>query len=316
MRQILMTATIVAGLCVAGCTPIVKELRHSGGYPGYVMDTRFFDASHSKQLQLMRATMIVSMASRVGSTYIRDGKEAEAFIDYLQATTDEINYLAGNLYPIDGKVLCTDLETTDCDAHSALFESDLPQLEERIMRLVVAALPQRQAASFLDAAKRGDLMSAAWKALRLASAAVDGAHRGAAVHRTGLELRALLVQDGGGTCANGDAVSSPVATVNQAALCMNQPLDSLAARHDTKLPAAVPATAFQALFGVVQTSCGLLPITSDLAEASAEEEAKEIQARKRACAGLSFEPRLRFGGLKGFPKEAEAAGDAADRTVR
>jgi hypothetical protein len=303
MSIVKTSALALLAVSVSGCTPVLKELRHSGGYPGYVMDKRFFDASHSKQLQLLRAAMVVSMASAVAPEFISDRKDIETFISYLEATTDEINYLAGHIYPIEGKVLCTDLKTTNCDAHSLMFESDLPLLEDRIVRLVTAALPRDRAADFLAAAKGGDVLSAAWKALRLAASVAGGAHRAAAVHRSGLELRGLLVQYGGeSSCAT--QVPDPLSTVNEAALCMNQSLEYLRAPNDTPLPRKVPITAFQAVFGEVRKSCALLPITSDL---TTEEEtsANDKAARLKACRALAFKPKLRFGGLRGFEDDNE-----------
>lgn len=298
MRRLSLCLAVAAGM-LSGCANIaVSELRYSGGYPGAVLDQRFFNASHSKQLQLLRSAMIISMASRIGTAYVRDGKEAEAFVDYLRAATDELNYMAGHLYPVPGKTLCTDLSQKDCDAHSVMFESEIPQLEARMVKLVVAALPQDRAAAFLNAIKRGDVLSAAWKALRFAASAADGAHRGAAVHRSELELRALLVQgskEAGVACKNGD--TNPISTVNQAAYCMNQPLNKLRAADDAMLPQAVPAQAFETVFGIMRTSCGLLPLDTTLEAGGTDTRATD---RKADCAKIKFKPDLRFGGLRGF----------------
>lgn len=294
---------LLVSMPLTGCTITVKELRHSGGYPGDILDRRFFNASHSKQLQLLRAAMIVSMASRVATAYVQDGKDAEAFVEYLQAATDEINYLGGHVYGEAGKKHCKDFKETDCDNHSVMFEADLPQLEARIVRLAVAALPRRQAAKLLNSARSGNVLSAAWSALGLAAAAAEGAHRGAAVHRSTLEMRALLIQLDDTEkieCAPASSVSTPVATVNEAAACVNQSVQKLRAPNDTPLPRAVPKEAFYALFGIIRTSCGLLPVASDLSDA---ETNTVLRDRKKACGELKFEPKSRFGGLKGFEKE-------------
>ena len=316
----------IGSVALSGCTPVVRELRHSGGYPGYLMDQRFFNASNSKQLQLLRAGIIVAMASRVGAEYVRDTQEAEAFLNYLEAASSEINFMAGHIYEIEGRKLCRDLVTTDCDSHVALFESDMPLMEERILRLVVAALPQRRAARFLDSARSGDIMSAAWQALRLSLDSIDGARRGAAVQRSTLELRALLVQAQNG-CFN--EVNDAITTVNRAAGCLNMPVDSLPAREEVPMPLAVPRPAFDALFGMIRTSCGLLPVNSILDQDTEDEDededadnaadqadgdrventagldsySRQIQDRRKQCGDLAFDPRLRFGGLRGFDND-------------
>ena len=85
-------------LVASGCTPIAQELRNPGGYPGYVLDRHMFDASRSKEMHLLRAAIILAMASRMGTATVRDGAEADSFATYLAAASDELNYAAANVY--------------------------------------------------------------------------------------------------------------------------------------------------------------------------------------------------------------------------
>lgn len=309
-----LLALLASGALISGCTVPVKELRHSGGYPGHLMDKQLFDASGSKQLQLLRATMIIAMASRVGTAYVRDGREAEAFIDYLQNATDEVNYIASHVYEADGEAPCLTLEDADCTgSYRALFESDLPQLEYKIVRLVMAALPQRQAAEFADTARTGNGMSAAWKALRLALAALDGAHRGAAVYRSSEEVLALLVSSAS-KCASGQAME--IATTNHAVQCLGLSPDSLTENPDRvkDIPAEVGKGAFHPLFDIIKTSCWLLPLDVDLSRVRTAngEPAGEAVVTNRAdrCDSLAFAPRLRFAKTAAVQDRGSAPGTA------
>ena len=260
-----------------------------------------FDASHSKQLQLFRATMIISMASRVGNATVRDGREADAFVAYLRNATEEVNFLAAHVYDVDGKVRCREINDTvkGCDTHAALFESDLPQLEYKVVRLVLASLPQKQAASFARSVQGVNVLSSAYQALRLAATSLDGVHRGAAVYRSILEVEALMLASRG-LCASGTS-SSDVNTVNQSVACLGLSNDTLANPAGMPLlPKEVPSAAFDTLFGIVRTSCGMMPVNLDVdAVNETNTEAVAVLARQDACATLTFSPQLRFGGFNG-----------------
>lgn len=96
---------VVTSFLTSACTPILnefrqpitKELRHPGGYPGHVLDKRMFDASDSKELQLLRATIILAMIARTGATSSDNREDAETFVKYTVAAVDEINILAGHI---------------------------------------------------------------------------------------------------------------------------------------------------------------------------------------------------------------------------
>lgn len=109
MRKVLVAGVICAALTLNGCTIVVNDLRHSGGYAGHVLDQRMFDASSSKQLQVLRAALVVAMVARAGTVYSRDGAEGDAYVSSLVDATDELNILLGYLGRNDkGLAVATD----------------------------------------------------------------------------------------------------------------------------------------------------------------------------------------------------------------
>jgi len=154
---------LFASFAVSGCQSVlVKEVRYTGGYPGYLLDKRMIDSSEVKSAQLLRAAMIVAMASRMATVSVREGADADAFVDYLAAATDEINYAASNLYDVETEATKTSGAATsvpcnvgpqgteDCNAYAVNFEADIPLLEARIVRLMLASLPEDRAREFLE----------------------------------------------------------------------------------------------------------------------------------------------------------------------
>lgn len=392
-------ACIVASSSLIGaCTLPRMELRHSGGYPGSVLDRHFFNASGSKELQLFRMTILVALASRVSVASIRDGQEAEAYIRYLQNATNEINYLAAHLYgaqstagarliacrlpmernatlvgvfnQIPAPVVPPSLPTggaaaspvteaaaaatvpmpadrsplpsvppsvntppaaaaaaaaaagtpavEPCATYEALFESEMPDLEYKVARLLLASLPQEQASELAGAIRSGNLFTVAWRLLRLAAASVDGMHRGAAVYRTAQEVLAAAVLEDAATaprwegCAM-DLTRQPddrrteiervrrpedvrLPSVEYSSGCLGRSLLYLfddRARANVTLPYHVRPYSFQTLFAVIYTSCRMLPRVIP----EENSPAREIPDRSAACGRMVFSPQLRYGAV-------------------
>lgn len=273
------------------------------------MDKRMFDASGSKQLQLLRGSIIVAMAARVGNASARDGREADAFVEYLQNAADEINFLAAYAYDDPKVKRCVALPDNlgECDTYAAMFESELPQLEYKTVRLVIAALPQRQASDFASAAAGGNVLSAAWKALRLAAASLDGLHRGSAAYRSALEVEALVVAKNGRCDDPMLTDESQIATVDYAVRCLGLSSETLSnPLGKPVLPTAVPATAFETLFAMMRNACRQLPVNVP-DDGGGKPKADPIASRIESCDALRFEPVLRYGTIKPKPMPAPVA---------
>jgi hypothetical protein len=260
-----------------GCATIGDDLNHPGGIAGKQLDKRFFDAAGSRHNQLMRAVVITALASRVAVGTIRDGDDGGAFINRLEAVSRELNYLAGDMGGDTTRANCGGLDAGNksCDTREALFESHLPQLEYKVARMVIAALPQKAAADFAQAAINGNVMASAWKFLKLAAASLDGAHRGAAAYRSVIEILAI------GCTEDVD-------------LCVG--LSNRAGQEDKviNLRAAVSSlddARFYAFYDLMRVSCMLLPITQDVNDNSL------VTKRRDACKALTWKPAARFGGL-------------------
>ncbi len=292
IRRMVFAAASFATL--VSCGPIVREVRHPGGYPGYLLDSRMFDASRSKKLQLLRASIILSMAARMGTATIRDGKDAAAFSDYLAAAADEINYAAGNLYPVDGVPACIvqndQAPTRACAGYLAIFESDMPMMEARITRLMLAALPEDRARAFLQDLSKGSVMSAAWSALKVLYETTGGLHRATGVYRSGIEVVAANM-----SCAGGGSYDQYTATVWDAAACLGLTHDQLFDNpNEVKgegLRLDVKRDAFDAIMLIARTSCARLQITTD--GATNQTIAEQIVQRNNQCSRIQFHPKSR-----------------------
>ncbi len=333
---------------MTGCGPILREVRHPGGYPGYLLDKRTFDASRSKQLQLFRAALIMAMAARMGTATIRDGKDADAFVDYLVASADEINYTAANIYPVQppwvgslpppgidlpcavtnrsNPISPTSAKQAEQSAVEAsapaipcaggyysLFESDMPMMEARILRLMLAALPEDRVRSFLQDVQKGNILSAGWNAIKAAAETTGGLHRATGVYRSGLELVAANMN----VCrpesdvdkrrrekAKEADITAVFAITNQekstvwnAAECLGLPHDQLLGDSNEAvggdLGSTVSRTTFHAIMRIARTACVRLQINSDAVPIDKIDQ--RFLERMERCRVVAFDPRLRPG---------------------
>lgn len=278
----------------------VQEVRTSGGYGGYLLDRRTFDAQ-SKRDQLLRMTIIVALAARVSNATVTDGSDAEDVVNQLSSTVEELNYLAGYLNVSDE---CRVFRAAgDCGTYFQLFESDIPRVEAKIVRLVLAVLPRRQAAGFARAAASGKVLSAALRFLQLARASVDALHRGAAAYRSVEEVLATAVYNAG-ACQTAPP-DSHIPTTEAAVACLNLPLDRLfqgGGRLDQRIWEANTATGYRpihmwnAMYQLTRYSCRYLPpkpVTATAQDPQAE-IAENITRRQKVCDDLSYAPRVRF----------------------
>lgn len=206
----------------SGCAAIRNELRHPAGQVGKLMDDRTFDASRSKDLQLIRAAMLIAIAARVGAGSV-EAEDGGVFAGQLADAATELNYAAADagFSPIgsdggtctifdqagnesssnnqaadnaeDGAAdpawrLVTADDTDACTGYYVNFESHLQRIEGRVIRAMLTALPTDQAREFLDDISRGDLLSSLWSLLGAAGDLTLAFHRGAGIYRSTTEL--------------------------------------------------------------------------------------------------------------------------------
>ena len=221
--------------------------------------------------------MGLALAARMGQATVR-GEDADAFALDLRAAAREINYAAADLYPVAGAPanLChvdpgTDtgaIPTTPdaaakCLGYRVNFESEVPLIEARLIKLVVAALPTDKARQFLAAVTKGDVLGAAFKALGTFRSLAAGLHFANGSFRTGLEIVATQTEDG--NCSldkQGTRVlyDQDEHTVRQAVGCLGLPTDSIFSLTTRDLQIAhVSPTAFDALMRIANGACTALP---------------------------------------------------------
>ena len=288
MRRGRCLAAMIA-LLASGCAQIREELQYPNGYTGHVLDQHSFTAAYSKDLQLLRAAIILAMASRIATATVRDGHDADAFVDYLAAASNELNYAAADIYGANGAKSCgvaADTPPGGCQAYYSNFESDLPLLEARIIRVMVASLPEAQAKQFLADVNKGNALGAALTAIRTVYQTAVGLDRAAGVYRSGLELTASTVN-----CAAGTAFDAKTDTVLAAAKCLGLPQDklthvtmSLQERSSADADREFPLGAAML---IAQTSCAHMPITTDGSAPG------QVERRNDECKLVKFNPQFR-----------------------
>ena len=296
MKRIMTCIATAALIIESACTPVVKELRYPGGYPGYLLDKRTFNTSGSKQLLLLRATLILAMAAEMSRVTVK-GEDADAFAKHLAAAAREINLAAADLYPTsdaNSKVCATAVDDdANCTGFYANFEGDIPLIEGRIIKVMLAALPADRARKFLDDAAKGNILGAAWNAVGLVAKGVGGLHFAFGRYRSGQEIVAEYM---GTQCvikpAGGDKFDPETMTVVEAAGCLGLSRDSLLDNPQeagsSALSGPVKRGAFLALFRDIASVCVDLPYSGDVATIASSRD-----LRGEACNSIGFKPTSR-----------------------
>lgn len=350
MRKLTATLACVAMISSAGCSTIRDELRYPGGAPGRLLDKRTFDSSRSKQLQLLRATLALAIAARIGEASVAT-EDADAFARQLTEASRELNYTAVDAgYPyfdtIDEEVvmvetcvvtkpgesmvgaLATDrtylMIDAACPGFYVNFESNIARIEARIVRAMLTSLPSDRAREFLEDLSQGNLLSALWSMTRSLGDIAGAFHRGAGVYRSGLENVAASTK----RCEFDASLSNPPQdrayiqerdTVLIAAACLGLSLDSLFDDDDIEaidLPRYVDPVAFMALFRIARTSCVALPLKNTPNDPDATEEARKF--RSTSCGEVVFNPARRPDSIaieqetQGGQAGTEAGAESAD----
>jgi hypothetical protein len=320
-----LTPLVAASLVFnSGCAVIRDELRYPGGAPGRILDSRTFDASQSKQLQLLRVTLALAIAARIGEGSVST-EDADVFARQLSEAAIEINHAAIDagypewkngraVYPcqVDGgmdrpgqdytgqmpKISASYLDTDRaCPGYYVNFEVNIARIESRIVRAMLTSLPTERAREFIEDLSSGSLLSAVVSLARSASDIAGAFHRGAGSYRAGIETVAASIN----TCQYdptfkpGYQFDQRFDTVLVASSCLGLSSKALFDRDDIeagKLPNQVDPTAFMALFRIVSTSCVGLPLTN-YPEAGDERFINDRRNRARACDLLRFNPHAR-----------------------
>lgn len=225
MRRI--TAALLCGTLMfnSGCGMIRDELRHPGGYTGSMLD-HTFDASRSKQLQLLRASLMIAIAARIGESTV-EPEDGDAFARLLAEATREVNFAAADAgfgTMVDDRVIPTcsieagtnamsldeyrDLtltngvradatiltfagdDTEECAGYYVNFESHVTRIEGRVVRAMLTALPTDKARDFLKDVGTGNVLNAMLSLLGSVRELAGAFHNAAAVYRSGTEVMA------------------------------------------------------------------------------------------------------------------------------
>jgi len=355
-----VTLPILLALCLSGCGAITRDFRHPGGYPGRLLDKRTFDASESKQLQLLRFTIVLAMAARMADETSTDAEDAGAIAEYLAASADEINYAAANIYPSGGTPPCrvggvpppatpsqvarlnsavaeaeqaarqarqsaqvaTNAEGSVramlangtppviaapavapanlCKGYYVNFEADVPLIEARMMRLLLAALPRDQIRKFAEDIQQGNFLGSAWNGLKLAFVSIKGLHTASGTYRAGQETLVANFSQCSGLSSDVPVFSEydeSVWTVKQAVACLGLSPDSLFGPHPGEIeakhmPKTVTEESFAAVMHIARTSCARLPIGT--ADNSSTELTEARERRAALCSKLRWNPKPRL----------------------
>jgi len=171
--------------------------------------------------------------------------------------------------------------TAPCRSYFVNFEADLPILENRIVRLMVASLPEDRAKEFLEDVAQGDVLGAAWSGIRAAAVSGAGLRNAAAVFRSNIELAAALTPG----CA---AYKQSASTVKTAAEdCFSLPPDKLFTDKRIVVDGLVPKNAFESVLLIARSSCARLPMDTENGVTTGQGR------RNTQCASIAFSPEYR-----------------------
>lgn len=296
-----ISIVLASAIALQGCAAITRDLRSPGGYPGYLLDKRMFDASRSKEVQLLRFTIILAMAARMGGETARDSKDADAVAEYLAASADEINFAAANIYDVAGIPPCKVKVApppagTSCSGYFVNFEADIPLIEYRMMRLLFSVLPQDHIRKFAEDIQKGNFMGSAMNAIRVVFVGVKGLHTATGSYRTGQEALVANTKCGSLTSLAGQYLDEAVFTVRDAVSCLGLSPNSLFGPHPNEITAdelrgPISQETFKALMLVARTSCVRLSIGT--ADNSGTQLVKAREQRAELCAKVAWRPKGR-----------------------
>ncbi|MBM3928209.1 MAG: hypothetical protein FJ335_07110 [Sphingomonadales bacterium] len=151
-------------------------------------------------------------------------------------------------------------------------------IESRIVKVMLAALPTEHARKFLDQIGKGNVLGAAWSAMRAVAAGAGGLHFAFARYRSGQEIVAATVKPA--------CVAHGKGTIADAATCLGFS-DDLLDKSD-RIAGKVEPIAFLALMRSIATACVDLPYVGDV---SSIQDSRDTRAKE--CGGIGFRPKPR-----------------------
>ena len=268
-------------LALSGCGIVHKEMAYPGGAPGALVDQKTaystldpkkksLNASGDKpqfiklpkHMEVYRAVVAVALISKIGEATIRDPDDANAFLAYLQAVKNDINNMAGHLKNLGPNTCGSFAEPTPCTDYEFLFESDVPAMEGHMLRLGVAALPQREAASLLENVSSGNPLGIATSVWSLGKKSVVAGHNAAAMRRSEREIFAAIMDKG---------------EVPKTNLNVDSALDFIKENGTENFE--ITPQSVQPLFFVIRDVCRRLPVSS-----------ADYSHREDLCSDLEFKP--------------------------
>ncbi len=287
-----------------------------------MLDERTFDASHSKQLQLFRATLMIAIAAQIGERSVETA-DADAFARQLAEASREVNYAAvdaGFGVPGQGDTIIPTCkigrgfisaasegwdergayaadDTTVCSGYYVNFESHIARIEGRVIRAMLTSLPTEKARKFLEKLSDGNVLSALWSLTQTFGDLAVAFHSGAGVYRAGTENLAALTQGcygdpsyPGEKPAGYDEEWHTVVVASRCLGLSRKDLFDGDAAGASALPVKLPPTAFHALFRIARTACVDLPL-----ENSTQIDPVNVSRSNRqiACGMVQFAPQRR-----------------------
>jgi hypothetical protein len=184
-----------------------------------------------------------------------------------------------------------------CSGYYVNFESEMPLLEGRIVRLMFATLPQDKIKSFAEDVEQGNVLGGAISALKILAAGAKGLHFAAGTYRSGEEtVVANLPPAKRDQCRNNRDESTM--TVWDAVDCLGLDHETLFGPHPNELKGEnlridIDLNSFRAVLAIARTSCFRLPLGAANADDTALKNARE--RRVVECMGIDFKPTWRPG---------------------
>ncbi|MGO1074529.1 hypothetical protein [Inquilinus sp. CA228] len=182
---------MICATIVAGCGSFKKiqdaELRSSGGIVGKTADNIF--PAKDKSVQLYRASIAMALIAAAGSKTVASVDDSYELTRAIAGTSAQINDMRGLIFEYHD---CYSMNTI-CKEYPQQFEGRIPDLENRLYRQALAALPRDQFGDLKDDIISQSYISFAINLAKATGTTLLAAHQMAATERSVLEGLARVV---------------------------------------------------------------------------------------------------------------------------